>query len=125
MTKYTTIIMGVDKIHFAGGRLRRITKVEPTVEHFCAFPGCTNPVKNYKDQVKDCCSSQHSSQLRAEKVKIKTGLRDPLEIMEALKEHECSLTCTAKYFKVNISVLRERMVEFRIKINKIVVMDEI
>lgn len=125
MTKYTTIIMGMDKIHFAGDKLRRITKVEPTAEHLCAFPSCTNLVKNYKDQVKDCCSSQHGSQLRAEKVKIKTGLRNPFEIMEVLKEHGCSLTCAAKYFKVNISVLRERMVEFRIKINKIVVMDEI
>lgn len=124
MTKYTTIIMGEDKLHFVGTKLRRIAKMEPTTEHFCAFPGCTNLVRNYKHTVRDCCSGQHSRQLRAEKTKIKTGLRDPFEIMKALKKHECSLTCTAEHLKVSIYVLQERMYEFRIRIKKTVVMDD-
>ena len=124
MSRHTTIIMGEDKLHFSGGKLHRMTKVEPKTEHFCALPGCTNLITNYKNQVRDCCSGQHNSQLRAEKAKMKIGLRDPFEIMEALKKHECSLTRTAEYFKVNASVLNDRMNEFRIKINKIVVIDE-
>lgn len=124
MNKYITIIMGQDKLHFVGDKLNRITKGEPTEEHVCALPGCINLVKNYKHQVKDCCSGQHGSQLRAEKAKIKTGLRDPFEITEALKKHRCSLKCTAEYLKVHISILADRMNEFNIKIKKIVVMDE-
>jgi len=124
MTKYTIIIMGQDKLHFTGDKLRKMAKVEPTKEHFCAFPSCTNLVTNYKNRVRDCCSGQHSNQLRAEKAKIKTGLRNPFEIMEVLKKHECSLVRTAEYFKVNISTIQDRMNEFRIKIKKTVVMDE-
>ena len=124
MSKHTTIIMGEDKLHFSGGELHSMTKVEPKTEHFCALPGCINLVTNYKYQVRDCCSGHHSNQLRAEKSKMKTGLRNSSEIMEALKKHECSLTRTAEYLKVARSVLRERMYEFKIKINKIVVMDE-
>ena len=125
MSRHTTIIMGEDKLHFSsGGKLHRMTKIEPTTEHFCALPGCTNLVTNYKNQVRDCCSGHHGNQLIAEKTKMKKGLRDPFKIMEALKKHECSLTRTAEYLKVGRSVLQERMVEFRIKINKIVVMGE-
>jgi len=122
--KNTTIIMGEDKFHFAGDKLNRMTRIEPKAEHFCAFPGCTNLVRNYKHQVKDCCSSQHGRLLIAEKTKIKTGLRDPLEIIEALEKHDCYLKHTAKYFNVHISVLRERMYEFGIEVKRIVVMDD-
>ncbi len=125
MSRHTTIIMGEDKLHFSsGGKLHRMTKLEPKTEHFCALPGCTNLVTNYKNQVRDCCSGHHGRQLSADKAKMKVGLRDPFEIMEALKNHECSLRRTAEYFEVDRSVLRERMYEFKIKINKIVVMDE-
>lgn len=119
---YTKIIMGGEKFHFSGSTLVRVIKKTPTEEHFCAKKGCHNLVTNYKYQTIDCCSGQHASQHQSEKVKIKTGIRDPHEIVEVLNNNGCSIKKSAEYFKTTSSTVNDRMREFGIKIEKTAIM---
>ena len=119
---YTKIIMGGEKFHFSGSTLVNITKEAPTEEHFCARKGCSNPVTDYKYQIRDCCSGHHASQHRAEKLKIKTGLRDPAKMVEVLNNNGCSIKKSAEYFKTTRSTVNDRMHEFGIVIKKTAIM---
>ena len=119
---YTKIIMGDEKFHFSGEKLVGITKETPKKEGMCAQPGCYDSVRSYKSYHKRFCSQQHANQYRAEKNKIKTGLRDPQEILDVLNQHEGSIVKSAQYLKVEKYILSERMIEFNITIKKTAIM---